>query len=66
LRGIEPILSTLLVVFVMSFTAVSVISLGVTLAYGTVIGLLNAFGQSQQRTAPKLVLVTSQTHASGD
>jgi hypothetical protein len=40
--------------------------LGITLAYGAVIGLLNAFGQSQQRTAPKLVLVTSQTHASGD
>ncbi|HZR58159.1 MAG TPA: hypothetical protein VFA74_14890 [Terriglobales bacterium] len=59
-------MSTLLVVFVMSFTAVSVISLGIMLAYGAVIGLLHAFGQSHQLTTPKLVLVTSQNHASGD
>jgi hypothetical protein len=63
LRGIEPILSTFLVVFVMSFTAVSVISLGVMLAYGSVIGLLHAFAFSQsqqQRTSPKLAFVASQ------
>jgi hypothetical protein len=53
-----------LVVFVMSFTAVSVISLGVMLAYGSVIGVLHAFAysqsQQQQRTSPKLAFVAGQ------
>jgi hypothetical protein len=50
----------------MSFTAVSVISVGVMLAYGSVIGLLHAFAfsQSQQRASPKLVFVASQNPAS--
>jgi hypothetical protein len=48
----------------MSFTAVSVISLGVMLAYGSVIGVLHAFAysqsQQQQRTSPKLAFVAGQ------
>jgi hypothetical protein len=68
LRGIEPDLSTLFVVSLMSFTAVSVISLGVMLAYGAVIGLLHAFafGQSRRHQTSKLVLVSRENHASGD
>jgi hypothetical protein len=50
----------------MSLTAVSVISMGVMLAYVTVIGLLHAFSQAQQRSTPKLVLVVSQNQVSGD
>ena len=51
----------------MTFTAVSVVGAGILAAYGAVIGILQAFAhQSRQRTARTLVLVPSQSAASGD
>jgi len=44
---------------------ISAVGLGILAAYGSVIGVLNAFGQQQAR-GPVPVLVPSQTHASGD
>jgi hypothetical protein len=60
-------LGSLLVVFVMTFTAVSVVAIGIFAAYGAVIGILQAFAyQSRQRTTRTLILVPSQSTASGD
>jgi hypothetical protein len=57
-----------LVVFVMTFTAVSVVAIGIFAAYGAVIGVLHAFAYQSQRQRPArtLVLVPSQSAASGD
>ncbi|HEX4426464.1 MAG TPA: hypothetical protein VH079_13780 [Terriglobales bacterium] len=60
-------MGSLLVVFVMVFTAISVVGLGIFAAYGAVIGILQAFAyQSRQRTSRSLILVPSQSAASGD
>jgi len=49
-------------------TVIASVSLGVLAAYVAVICILNAFGRNaQQETGrPRLVLVPSQHHASGD
>jgi hypothetical protein len=49
-------------------TVVASVSLGVFAAYAAVICILKAFGPASQKeaTRPRLVLVPSQTHASGD
>jgi hypothetical protein len=60
-------LGSLLIVIVMTFTAVTVVGIGIFAAYGAVIGILQAFAyQSRQRSARTLVLVPSQSTASGD
>ena len=55
---------------VLCITVVTSVGLGVGTAYAAVIGILQAFGQaSQAQLAPqraRLVLVPTQTHASGD
>lgn len=58
----------LLVAFVISFTAITVVVVGVLTAYAVVTGILYAFAySSRQRTgAPASVLVPSQSQASGD
>ena len=49
-------------------TVIASVSLGVFAAYAAVICVLNAFGRKQQPQSgrPRLVLVPTQNHASGD
>ena len=57
----------LLVAFVISFTAITVVLVGILTAYAAVIGILYAFAYgSRQRTRATAVLVPSQSQASGD
>jgi len=58
-------LGNLLGALVLLSTVISAVGLGILAAYGSVIGVLNVFGQQQAR-GPVPVLVPSQTHASGD
>ncbi len=56
---------------ILFFTVIASVSLGVFAAYAAVICILRAFGRaSQQQRAeagrPRLVLVPTQHHASGD
>jgi hypothetical protein len=54
---------------ILSLTVIASVSLGVFAAYAAVICVLNAFGPKsrQPETArPRLVLVPTQNHASGD
>jgi hypothetical protein len=61
---------SLLMPLILCFTVVASLSLGVFAAYIAVFGILSAFGQpARPETAParaRLVLVATQTHASGD
>jgi hypothetical protein len=60
-------LGTLLVAFIISLTAVTVILVGIFAAYATVTGILHAFNYgSRQRTTRTTMLVPSQSQASGD
>jgi hypothetical protein len=63
-------LGGLLVAFVISFTAVTVVLVGILAAYAAVTGILYAFAySSRQRTsanATAAILVPSQSQASGD
>ena len=55
---------------ILGFTVIASMSLGVLAAYATVIGILHTFGRTVQAEPaaqrPRLVLVPTQTHASGD
>jgi hypothetical protein len=54
---------------ILGFTVIASVSLGVLAAYATVIGILHTFGRTAQTESaqrPRLVLVPTQTHASGD
>jgi hypothetical protein len=57
---------SLLVAFVVTFTVAGSVALGITLAYTSVIALLHAFADRNQKLRPALVLVHSQSHVSGD
>ena len=60
-------MGSLLAVFVLTLTAVTVVVLGIVAAYGTVNFILYAFAyQSRRRSRGTPMLVPSQTHASGD
>jgi len=60
-------LGSLLAVFVLTLTAVTVVVLGIVAAYGTVNFILYAFAyESRRRSRGTPMLVPSQTHASGD
>jgi uncharacterized membrane protein HdeD (DUF308 family) len=64
-------LGTILVAFVMSFTAVTVVLFGILAAYAAVTGILYAFAyRSRQRSrisaSTPVVLVPSESQASGD
>jgi hypothetical protein len=65
-RESGPNLGNLLVAFVVSFTVAGSLALGIAAAYTCVIGLLHAFAYSSRKSAPALVLATTQTHVSGD
>jgi hypothetical protein len=64
------ILISLFMPLILCLTVVASVGIGVMAAYMAVFGILHAFGQrSQPRPAearPRLVLVPTQTHASGD
>ena len=49
-------------------TVVASVGFGILAAYAAVIGILNTFGRPSQPEAsrPRLVLVPTQNHASGD
>jgi hypothetical protein len=60
-------LATLLVALIISFTAVTVILVGIFAAYAAVNGILYAFAYgSRQRLPRAAMLVPSQSQASGD
>jgi hypothetical protein len=54
--------------FILCFTVVASVGLGIIATYAAVIGLLRTFGRSSQPepARPHLVLVPTQNHASGD
>jgi hypothetical protein len=58
-------LGSLLVAFVITFTVVSSVILGLGLAYGTIIAVLNGFARVSA-VRPRLVLVPSGNQAGGD
>jgi len=55
---------------ILCFTVIASVSLGVLAAYLSVFGILSAFGQPSRPepapARPRLVLVPTQNHASGD
>jgi len=54
---------------ILCFTVVASVGLGVVSAYAAFMGILRAIGHSQSQpepARPRLVLVASQNHASGD
>lgn len=63
-------MSGLLGAFILSFTVVLVVAIGILAAYGTVIAILHAFAsQTQKADVGTPVLVPNQTraaHAGGD
>jgi hypothetical protein len=60
-------LGTLLVAIVISFTAITVILVGIFAAYAAVAGILYGFAyRSRQRLTGPSMLVPSQSQASGD
>ncbi len=60
-------MGALLVAFVISFTAVTVVLVGILAAYAAVTGILHAFAySSRQRSRGTPLLVPSQSQASGD
>jgi hypothetical protein len=54
--------------FILCFTVVASVSFGVLAAYVAVFGILSMFGRHAQAepTRPRLLLVPTQNHASGD
>ena len=54
--------------FILFATVVASVSFGVFAAYAAVLGILHTFGPASQPepARPRLVLVPSQNHASGD
>jgi len=54
--------------FVLCFTVIASVGFGVLAAYVAVFGIISAFGRPAQTepSRPRLVLVPSQNHASGD
>ncbi len=61
-------MTTFLMPLVVLFTVVASVSFGVIAAYGLVLGILYSFGRPMQPEPgrPRLVLVPTQNHASGD
>jgi hypothetical protein len=54
--------------FIVLFTVIASVGLGILAAYAAVIGILHAFGPASrpEPSRPRLVLVPTQNHASGD
>jgi hypothetical protein len=54
--------------FILCFTVVASVGLGIIATYAAVIGLLHTFGRNPkpENSRPRLILVPTQNHASGD
>jgi len=55
--------------FILCFTVIASVTFGVLAAYAAVFGILSTFGRPSQpepASRPRLVLVPTQNHASGD
>ena len=61
-------MTSLMMPVVLCFTVIASVSFGVLAAYAVVFGILAAFGRTEkvEPERPRLVLVPTQTHASGD
>ena len=63
-------MNSLFMLLVLCVTVITSVGFGVGAAYAAVIGILQAFGQTSQAQPapqrPRLVLVPTQNHASGD
>ena len=59
---------SLLMPIILFFTVIASVALGVVAAYAAVLAILHTFGRSAQPepARPRLVLVPTQNHASGD
>jgi len=63
----RPILATLFVAIVLSFTIAGSVALGITVAYASVLALLRAFARnSPQSQAPRTVLAASENRVGVD
>jgi len=54
---------------ILCFTVIASVSLGVLAAYAAIFGILSAFGRParpEPPARPRLVLIPTQNHASGD
>jgi hypothetical protein len=62
------IVISLFMPFVLLFTVIASVAFGVLAAYALVFGIISMFGRTQapQPARPRLMLVPTQTHASGD
>jgi hypothetical protein len=59
--------TSLVMPLILCFTVVASVSFGILAAYAVVFGILSTFGQAQPKMErPRLVLVPTQNHASGD
>jgi hypothetical protein len=60
--------NSLLMPVILFVTVVASVSLGILAAYAAVIGILHTFGRASQPepARPRLILVPTQNHASGD
>jgi hypothetical protein len=63
-----PIVISLFMPLILFFTVIAAVGLGILAAYAAVIGILHSFGRASQPepARPRLVLVPTQNHASGD
>ena len=65
-------MNSLMMPVILCFTVVASVGLGVLASYAAIFSILNMFGRSAQPepvlvpARPRLVLVPSQNHASGD
>ena len=61
-------MNSLLMPVILFFTVIASVGLGVFATYAAVIGILHTFGRAAQPepARPRLVLVPTQNHASGD
>jgi hypothetical protein len=62
----RPILGSLLVAFVVTFTVAGSVALGITAAYASVLALLHAFASQSQKPRPAVIFVPTQPQVSGD
>jgi len=54
---------------ILCFTVIASVSLGVLAAYAAIFGILSTFGRAarpETQARPRLVLIPTQNHASGD
>ena len=61
-------MNSLLMPLIVFVTVVASVGFGILAAYAAVIGILHTFGRASQPepSPPRLVLVPTQNHASGD